>query len=191
MKILIIDSGLAYGSAQGGLNHLLADTARETLEALGHKVQITRLQDPYDPEKERQKILWTDAVIYQFPVWWMEPPAALKSYEDRVFGPGMITGDGRHRDNPEYNYGTGGLLTEKRYMISATWNAPRTAFTDPKEFFEGRGMDATFFGLHKASQFLGMKPLPSFACNDVMKNPKTDSDLARWKEHLTRVFGKA
>ena len=191
MKVFIVDCGLVYGSSKGGLNHLLTDTAKAELEAAGHEVRVTRLADPYEPEKEREKILWADAVIYQFPAWWMEPPAELKRYEDLVFGPGMITGDGRHREAPDINYGTGGLLTSKRYMISATWNAPLNAFLDPKEFFEGRGIDATFFGLHKANQFLGMKPLPSFSCNDVVKNPKIEQDLERWKAHLAKVFGKA
>ena len=132
------------------------------------------------------KYLWLDAVIYQTPAWWMEAPAALKSYEDDVFGgPAMITGDGRHHENPAVNYGTGGKL-KGRYMISSTWNAPLNAFLAPDEFF-----DATFFGLHKANQFIGLKPLPSFMCNDVIKNPTLESDIERLKAHLEKVFGRA
>lgn len=88
------------------------------------------------------------------------------------------------------NYGTGGKL-KGRYMISSTWNAPLNAFLAPDEFFEGKGIDATFFGLHKANQFIGLKPLPSFMCNDVIKNPTLESDIERLKAHLEKVFGRA
>ena len=102
----------------------------------------------------------------------------------------MITGDGRHHENLAVNYGTGGKL-KGRYMISSTWNAPLNAFLAPDEFFEGKGIDATFFGLHKANQFIGLKPLPSFMCNDVIKNPTLESDIERLKAHLEKVFGRA
>ena len=57
-------------------------------------------------------------------------------------------------------------------MISTTWNAPITEFKDKNEFFEGRGYDGATFAMHKAMEFCGMKALPSFICNDVIKNPK-------------------
>ena len=172
MKILIVDAGMPFKGGNGGaLNHRLTEIEKATLESLGHEVQVTRLADGWKTEDEVAKYLWLDAVIYQTPAWWMEAPAALKSYEDDVFGgPAMITGDGRHHENLAVNYGTGGKL---------------------KEFFEGKGIDATFFGLHKANQFIGLKPLPSFMCNDVIKNPTLESDIERLKAHLEKVFGRA
>ena len=74
------------------------------------------------------------------------------------------------------------------WMISSTWNAPKTAFDRKGDFFEGRGVDGVFFPLIKAFEFLGMKQLPSFMCNDVVKNPHIGEDVKRWKEHLRRVF---
>lgn len=192
MKILIVDAGMPFKGGNGGaLNHRLTEIEKATLESLGHEVQVTRLADGWKTEDEVAKYLRLDAVIYQTPAWWMEAPAALKSYEDDVFGgPAMITGDGRHHENLAVNYGTGGKL-KGRYMISSTWNAPLNAFLAPDEFFEGKGIDATFFGLHKANQFIGLKPLPSFMCNDVIKNPTLESDIERLKAHLEKVFGRA
>lgn len=42
--------------------------------------------------------------------------------------------------------------------------------------------------LHKAHQFLGMQALPTFLCADVMKQPNIEGDVARYREHLARVF---
>ena len=38
-------------------------------------------------------------------------------------------------------------------------------------------------------RFFGMKPLPTFACFDVMKNAEIEKDLVRLDEHLNSVFG--
>ena len=71
---------------------------------------------------------------------------------------------------------------------AGTWNAPKTAFDRKGDFFEGRGVDGVLFPLIKAFEFLGMKQLPSFMCNDVVKNPHVGEDVKRWKEHLHHVF---
>ena len=44
---------------------------------------------------------------------------------------------------------------------------------------------------HKANEFLGMTRLPTFLCNDVIKNPQVEKYLAEYKTHLENVFGKA
>ena len=74
-------------------------------------------------------------------------------------------------------------------MLSSTWNAPIQAFTEKDQFFEGKGIDGVFFWLHKAFAFIGMKPMESFICNDVLKNPKIDEDVKRWKDHIKKNFG--
>ncbi len=74
-------------------------------------------------------------------------------------------------------------------MISMTWNAPLEAFTEPMQFFEGKGIDGVLFPMHKTFAFLGMKPLPTFMANDVIKNPTLEADLERFKAHLIRCFG--
>ncbi len=42
--------------------------------------------------------------------------------------------------------------------------------------------------VHKTFEFLGMRPLPSFMANDVLKNPRIAEDLDRFKNHLIRYF---
>lgn len=85
-------------------------------------------------------------------------------------------------------YGKGGLLTEKKYMFSITWNAPEKAFNDPNQFFEGSSLEDALIHLHRIQKFLGMKPLQSFSCYDVVKNPMVEKFVSDLELHLQEVL---
>ncbi|MFI6846733.1 NAD(P)H-dependent oxidoreductase [Kitasatospora sp. NPDC050467] len=38
---------------------------------------------------EQEKVLWSDAVVLQFPMWWFSAPAIMKGWIDRVFTAGF------------------------------------------------------------------------------------------------------
>ena len=42
-----------------------------------------------DVRAEIDKLLWADALILQFPLWWFAMPAILKGWVDRVFAYGF------------------------------------------------------------------------------------------------------
>ncbi|WP_047396861.1 NAD(P)H-dependent oxidoreductase [Chitinibacter sp. ZOR0017] len=185
--VLIINAAKAMAHSAGGLNNALTALAQDELRQLGHQVSVTELEAGYEIEAEVEKILAADVLIYQMPAWWMGPPWTLKKYLDEVFTAGhgrLYASDGRSRHDASKKYGSGGLLAGKRYLLSVTWNAPTEAFSDPAQFFEGRGVDAVYFPLHKANQFLGLQPLPTFMCNDVIKAPQIENDFARYRDHL-------
>lgn len=176
-----------FAHSNGELNTTLHNVAVEFLSAQGHEIRQTTVDHGYDVEKEVENYLWLDLVIYQMPGWWMGPPWILKKYIDEVFTAGhgrLYSSDGRTRSDPSKKYGSGGLTKGKKYMISTTWNAPQEAFDDPKQFFEGVGVDGVFLPVHKANQFLGMEPLPTFLCTNVMKEPDVPHDIERYKKHL-------
>src|SRR4051812_25824063 len=54
----------------------------------------------YAPELqvEMDKLAWCDLLIFQFPLWWLGPPAILKGWIDRVFAVGRSYGGGRWFD---------------------------------------------------------------------------------------------
>lgn len=194
MNILLIDGGKAFGHSQGKLNHSLHTLAQQTLASLGHHTQETVIENGYDAQAEVEKILWADAVIWQMPAWWMGEPWTVKEYMDKVFSAGagkLFASDGRHSATPTEGYGTGGLLHGKHHMLSLTWNAPIEAFTRAGDFFDGAGVDGVYLHFHKANEFLGMRPLPTFICTDVIKNPQPERYFADYAQHLTQVFGKA
>lgn len=184
-NVVILDAGVNQGNAHGELNHHYANLAQELLTNHGFNVSISRVGEAYDIPQEVAKLAAADLVIVQTPGFWMSIPWQLKKYMDEVFvDTTLCAGDGRHRADANSKYGSGGKLTDKRYMLSTTWNAPLEAFTDPDQFFEGRGLDGLFMSVHKTFAFLGLKPLPSFMANDVLKNPQHEQDFARFKEHL-------
>lgn len=186
---LLINGAMVFGNAKGKLNAALQACAKETLENLGYEILETVIFKGYDKLEEVEKILKADLIIWQMPAYFMGEPWIVKKYIDEVFtaAPGKLyASDGRHHQNPTEGYGTGGLLTDKKYMFSVTWNAPIEAFTRKGDFFEGLGIEMVYLHLHKGMQFLGMKPLPTFSCNDVIKNPQIAKDLKEYKAHLEK-----
>jgi modulator of drug activity B len=190
-NVLILNGGKRYASAEGNLNLAMTQLAEEHLITLGHNVQVTHIAQDYDIEAELDKWQWADVVIHQSPAWWMGPPWIVKKYIDEVLTAGhgrLYQSDGRTRSDSNKNYGAGGLIQDKQYMLSVTWNAPLEAFEDPSQFFEGAGVDGVYLAFHKAHQFLGMSAMKTFMCNDVLKNPAIDGDFERYKSHLDDVF---
>ncbi|MGO2055411.1 MAG: NAD(P)H-dependent oxidoreductase, partial [Halomonadaceae bacterium] len=116
----------------------------------------------------------------------------VKRYIDEVLTEGhgsLYASDGRSRQDPTKQYGSGGLLQGRRYMLSLTWNAPLEAFDEPDNFFEGRGVDGVYFPFHKSQEFIGLAALPTFIANDVMKMPDVDRDKAAYRNHLRKALG--
>ena len=190
-NILLINGAKTFAHSNGQLNDTLTELAQEVLSGLGHQVQVTRADSEYDAKAEVEKFLWADTVIYQMPGWWMGAPWTVKKYIDDVFTEGhgsLYASDGRSRSDASKKYGSGGLIHDKNYMLSLTWNAPMDAFNDAEQFFHGVGVDGVYLPFHKANQFLGMQTLPTFIVNDVIKAPEVEAYMAQYREHLTQVF---
>jgi len=189
--ILILNAAKEFAHSKGALNNTMTDVAASFLRDSGHEVRVVNIDQGYDVPTEVENYLWADTVIYQMPGWWMGEPWIMKKYIDEVFTEGhgkLYASDGRTRADASKKYGSGGLLQGKTYMLSLTWNAPLEAFTDKEQFFHGVGVDGLYMHFHKANEFLGMAGLPTFICNDVIKQPDIDTDIARYRAHLGHVF---
>ncbi|GBR53786.1 oxidoreductase [Neokomagataea thailandica NBRC 106555] len=191
-NIVILNGGKTFAHSRGALNDTLTSTAQNDLSLNGLDVRVVKIDEGYDVTEQVALFQWADVVIYQMPGWWMGAPWTVKKYMDEVFTAGhskLYANDGRSRAHPERTYGSGGLLSGKYYMLSLTWNAPEEAFSDPAQFFGGQGVDAVYLPVHKANQFLGMSPLPTFLATDVIKAPDIDNTLRLFRAHLASVFG--
>ncbi|QCE35153.1 NAD(P)H-dependent oxidoreductase [Acetobacteraceae bacterium] len=190
-KAFIINGGKSYAHSHGKLNTYLANVAADYFKQLtGWEILTTNIANGYDCDEEVEKFLQADLILWQTPAWWMGVPWETKKYIDEVFTAGhekLYQNDGRTRKDPTRKYGSGGLLPNKHYMLAVTWNAPKEAFTEKDQFFEGKGIDAVYFPLHKANQFLGMKPLPTYIFNDVIKDPQIERDVVQYRRHLEKI----
>ncbi len=194
-NILLINTHQFYeGFAEGKLNNTIADVIKEEMEKKGCEVKLTYIEKSYDVNDEVEKHLWADVIITQSPVYWFGTPWIYKRYVDEVFTTGLVqqslvVDDGRTRKDPSRQYGTGGKMHGKKYMLSLTWNAPSNAFgNEEQNMFAGKTADDVFLGNTSAYKFCGAEILPSFSCCDVVKEPDVEGDIERLKQHLSSVF---
>ncbi|MBO9732478.1 MAG: NAD(P)H-dependent oxidoreductase [Chitinophaga sp.] len=196
MKVFIINGGQAMAHSGGTFNKTVANWTISFLITQGHEYRVVNASHDFDPAAEVEHFKWADLVIYHTPIWWFQVPYGLKKYIDEVFTAGhqngMYASDGRSRKNPAINYGTGGLMQGKKYMVTTTWNAPDTAFTLPGEFFEQTSVDnGVLFGFHKMNQFVGMDRINGFHFHDLEKNAtqeRIDNYHHEYLQHLNAVL---
>lgn len=192
-NVLIINAHHQYPFSEGRLNQTLVGMAEKFLKYKGFDVRTVNVDDGWDVDTELENHQWADVVLLQSPVNWMGVPWTFKKYMDEVYTAGMggalCNGDGRHADAPKANYGAGGTLTNTKYMMSLTFNAPEESFNDENEYlFQGKSVDDLFFPMHMNFRFFGMSPMETFACYDVMKNADVENDLSRFEAHLEKHF---
>jgi NAD(P)H dehydrogenase (quinone) len=73
-----------------------------------------------DITEEQRKLLWADAVILQFPMWWYAMPAILKGWVDRVYAYGFAYGVGVHGGGRWGDRFGAGALKGRRSMVAMT-----------------------------------------------------------------------
>ncbi|MEU6036305.1 NAD(P)H-dependent oxidoreductase [Actinomadura sp. NPDC047616] len=157
------------------LNGALRDEGLRTLADLGHDVRQSDLyamrwnpvvddaadtcdQDTcdHDVRREQEKLLWADALVVQFPLWWHSVPAILKGWFDRVFakgfGFGVRDGDGR-----VLRYGEGTLAGRRAFVITTA--GARAAGMGPRGV-HGDAEQVLFPLLHGTLWYTGMSVLP-------------------------------
>ncbi len=65
-----------------------------------------------DVYAEQQKVLWSDLIIFQYPMWWFGMPAILKGWVDRVMTRGFAYATGRKYET--------GMFRGRKAMVSTT-----------------------------------------------------------------------
>ncbi|HZW62802.1 MAG TPA: NAD(P)H-dependent oxidoreductase [Flavobacteriaceae bacterium] len=193
--VLIINAGQKFAHSGGRYNQTITENTLSFFEKFENvEVKLTNIGDGYNNEEEVEKFVWADYIIYHTPMWWFQIPNGFKKYIDEVFTAGHRKGiyysDGRTSENPQVNYGTGGMLQGRKYMVTSSWNAPKTAFTLPGEFFNETSVDnGPLFGFHQMNAFVSLEKMESFHFHDVEKNADVTRDMTEYTKHLEKVFG--
>lgn len=194
-KVLLINTHLTYpGWTEGTLNSSFFKIAKDFFESRSYEILETTVEDGYQPDDEEKKHLEADIVILQMPVNWFGAPWIYKKYVDEVFNYGLqsksfLMGDGRTNEDPTKQYGTGGNLRGKKFMVCATWNAPAEAFDNPEnELFEGRGLAEIFLPITSNYRFCGYEIIDSYNCFDIFSRSDIAKDLENYPTHLANVL---
>lgn len=193
-NVLIINGHQKYeGFAEGKLTQTYIDNAKEFFNENKFEVKQTAIDKGYDIQEEVEKFAWADYILFQYPVYWMSVPWLTKKYIDEIFsaGVGKVTyeNDGRSRKDPSLKYGSGGLMQNKKYMLSLTYNCPISEFDNKDGFFEGLSLDEANYAVHKVFQFCGAKQLETYSINDIFKSDlNVEDELKRFKQVLAKNF---
>ncbi len=195
-KVLLIDTHLTYPNwTEGKLNNSFYKIAKDFFLSKSFDILETKIETGYKPDEEEKKHVEADIVILQTPINWFGAPWIYKKYVDEVFNvalanKSLLTGDGRTRTDPTKQYGTGGLMQGKKFMICATWNAPVEAFDNPDyKLFNGKGLTDIFLPITSNYRFCGYDIIDSYNCFDIFKNSNIKKDLENYPVYLTKAFG--
>jgi NADPH dehydrogenase (quinone) len=192
-NIFIINGSHPFAHSGGRFNETLFNTTIGYFDSNENfAVKSTQVGDDYDAKEEVEKFKWADIVIYHTPIWWFQIPFGFKKYIDEVFTEGHQNGiyksDGRSRTNPDINYGTGGLMHGKKYILTTSWNAPKTAFTLENEFFDQKSVDeGGMFGFHRMNAFTGMELIGTHHFHDMEKNADVPLELENYSGFLNKI----
>lgn len=138
-----------------------------------------------DIAAEQAKLLWADAILFQFPLWWYGVPAILKGWIERVYAYRFAYG---YKDGTNaYRYGEG-ILAGKRALVSVTTGGPEADY-GPRGI--NGPLDQLLFPFtHGALFYPGMDVLPIFAVYGAMR--LDEGGVARAKlaleQRLSRFF---
>lgn len=185
-KVLILNGHQHYDVvARGELTNHYITKAKDFFKKNNFELKYTEIDKGYNIEEEKEKLLWADIVLFQYPTYWMGIPWIAKKYFDEVLTQGVhYTNDGRSRNDTSKTYGTGGLLKGK-YMLSITYNCPTTEFSNEKGYFDGLSLDQANIATHKTFQFLGLKPSKTYSVHDIFKG---DLDLSKELDKFETVL---
>ncbi len=116
MKILLVTAGYSIFDARGQLNGFLAHLTEKNLSEKGHKIKVSDvIKDNWNVDREVEKLLWADTIIYITPVMWFNMPAPMVKWLDEVliYKKTFIITD---------EYGEGGQVPASKFMIVTTSN---------------------------------------------------------------------
>lgn len=192
MNVLITNAHLNYPNwSEGTLNKSMTEIAKGYFTEQGHEVVETTIEAGYDPDEEVQKHIAADLVILQTPINWFGAPWIYKKYVDEVFNAGLhskalLDNDGRTRSDPTRQYGTGGHMQGKKFMVAATWNAPMETFDNPDSvLLEGKGIDDLLLNITANYKFVGYTVLKSYGIHDIFRDiTDISGGLESYRNHL-------
>ncbi|WP_114087643.1 NAD(P)H-dependent oxidoreductase [Thalassospira profundimaris] len=139
-------------------------------------------------EAEQQKLLWADAVLFTFPLWWFSAPAILKGWFDRVFAFGFAYGVGQHGGERWGDRYGEGVMAGRRAMVIVPIGGRAPHYSD-------RGVNGSLDDIlwpiqHGTLFYPGFEVVPAFPVyqSDRMENENWGKVRADLKDRLDQLF---
>lgn len=144
-----------------------------------------------DVVAEQRKLLWADAVILQFPLWWYSMPAILKGWFERVYAYGFGYGVGPHGGERWGDRFGEGTLLGRRALVSLTVGGREPHYT--RRGVNGALEDVLWPIQHGTLYYPGMAVLDPFVVYQADHlTPEQWPDVAeRYRARLRGLFTDA
>lgn len=181
MNILIVTAGYSLFDAKGQLNGFLAYLTEKNLNAKAHTVKFSDTVKDYDVDREVEKLLWADTIIYIFPIMWFNMPAPMVKWlaEVLLYKKTFIITD---------EYGEGGQVPADNFMIVTTSNMKSSDLGKGFVMKNTPHIDGVLQPLIMTNQYLSVRnQLATFHAGDVIAGD-TSVIEANYNQHLNAHF---
>ena len=182
MKILVVTAGHSLFDAKGQLNGFFAYLTESNLVEKGHKVKFSDVtKDSWSVDREVDKILWADTIIYITPIMWFNMPAPMVKWLDEV-----LLYEKTFVITPEY--GEGGQVPAENFMIVTTSNMKSSDLGRGFVLKDAPHIDNLLQPLIMTNHYLSIRnQIPTFHAGDVIAGDTTWIESAYLK-HLNSYF---
>ena len=181
-KILLVTAGYSIFDAKGQLNSFLAYLTEKTLAKKGYEVKISDVvKDTWNTDRELEKLLWADTIIYITPIMWFNMPAPMVEWFDKVllYKKTFIITD---------EYGEGGQVPAENFMIVASSNLKKSDLGKGFVLKNSPHIDDVLQPLIMTNNYLSIRnQIPTFHAGDVVAGD-TSWIEADYLEHLNKNF---
>ena len=182
MKILIVTAGYSIFDAKGQLNSFIAYLTEKNLTEKGHKVKVSDVtKDTWDTDREVEKLLWADTIVYVMPIMWFNMPAPMVKWFDEVllYNKTFVIKD---------EYGEGGQLPAENFMIVTTSNMKSSDLGKGFVLKNAPHIDDVLQPLIMTNNYLSVRnQIPTFHADNVIAGD-TDWIEPAYIKHLETHF---
>jgi modulator of drug activity B len=181
-NILIVTAGYSIFDAKGQLNSFLAYLTEETLSKKGYDIKISDVtKDTWNVDREVEKLLWANTIIYITPIMWFNMPAPMVEWFDKVllYNKTFIITD---------EYGEGGQVQAGKFMIVTTSNLKKSDLGNGFVLKNASNIDAVLQPLIMTNNYLSIRnQISTFHADNVISGD-TNWIEKDYIEHLNKNF---
>lgn len=181
MKTLIVTAGYSIFDAKGQLNGFLAYLTEKNLAGKGHEVKFSDVTKNWNVDREVEKLLWADSIIYIMPIMWFNMPAPMVKWFDEVlvYNKTFVITD---------EYGEGGQIPANKFMIVTTSNMKASDIGNCFVLKDSQHIDDILQPLIMTNNYLSIREqIPTFHADNVIAGDTRWIEGA-YEKHLNTFF---